>query len=441
MLADIVLLAEKGSRILIVLDSYAVLPSCMIEDGSRTLVEVSKWCRDRIGADIFCLFVLPDQATGSFVFVCRSLNDETLAVNAGFEWADTTAFAMKAEIARVVERVSQYESGEIGNHFARYNWLEELSQWLTGVCGIKIDRLEHHNAGEYFALIRIVGDGEIYWFKAVGEPNQREYAISGYLDTYFPGYVPRIVASHDLWKAWLTEDVGGSSLSEEAGIDGWVAAFRSFAELQVLSIRHTPGLLRSGAENWTIARISSEIEPFFQCMADVMQAQPKEPPSRMSAAELIGLGNQLSVLCKQLSELDIPDTLLHCDLNPGNILLQDGRPIFLDWAEAYIGHPFLCAEFLRRYFRNQSAGGDATVHQLQAAYAEVWSDYLPVDSIDRAWQIVPCIAPLFNALYLPGIDLRHVGTLERRGAFLRSLVRAMRREVVALEERRLACLR
>jgi Ser/Thr protein kinase RdoA (MazF antagonist) len=45
-------------------------------------------------------------------------------------------------------------------------------------------------------------------------------------------------------------------------------------------------------------------------------------------------------ISEQLAEFDIPETLNHGDLNDANILLRDGRPVFIDWGDGCISHPF-----------------------------------------------------------------------------------------------------
>ena len=46
------------------------------------------------------------------------------------------------------------------------------------------------------------------------------------------------------------------------------------------------------------------------------------------------------------AQSNIPDTLGHLDLNPGNILISPDQCVFLDWAEAYVGPPFLTFQYL-----------------------------------------------------------------------------------------------
>ena len=42
-----------------------------------------------------------------------------------------------------------------------------------------------------------------------------------------------------------------------------------------------------------------------------------------------------------LGECGLADTLVHGDLNPGNVFLNGSRMTILDWSDAGVGHPVL----------------------------------------------------------------------------------------------------
>ena len=66
--------------------------------------------------------------------------------------------------------------------FARLGWFKELREWVETVIeplGFHLNgNLRQLNASSSFSLVRFETDGPALWFKAVGEPNQKEFLIT-----------------------------------------------------------------------------------------------------------------------------------------------------------------------------------------------------------------------------------------------------------------------
>ena len=94
--------------------------------------------------------------------------------------------------------------------FTCLGWFDELREWVEEV----IEPLGFHlngsfrqlNASPSFSLIRFETDGPALWFKAVGEPNQKEFPITCVLAQLFPGDVPSVLATRPEWNGWLTRE-------------------------------------------------------------------------------------------------------------------------------------------------------------------------------------------------------------------------------------------
>ena len=80
--------------------------------------------------------------------------------------------------------------------FHALGWFSELRNWIESVVepiGLHVNgRFRQLNASPSFSLIRFETDGPALWFKAVGEPNQREFTITCPLAQLFPDYLPRM---------------------------------------------------------------------------------------------------------------------------------------------------------------------------------------------------------------------------------------------------------
>lgn len=439
MRADILLFCERALRIAVMgqetgkLDLLSFIPP----EGGRILADVSEWYRSELGIDIFCLFVVPHEEDigrpDHTTFVCRTLDDTACSLKAPFKWVPVESVEQVIDLVTALDWMHRYNAGRAPGLFTTYDWLDTFREWIGTNAGISLDRLMHHNVAPDFSLLRIQSRDKAYWFKAAGSSGDGEYGVSCLLDELFPASVPRIVARHDDWSGWLAEEVQGHDLSGEFDQEAWIATFRALALLQIRSIEHVAKFVRHGVPVRTLPHMIHEAKLFLHSMVDVMKAQPKEPPQRLSAEDLENLERHLSSLCREMVALEIPDTIVHGDINPYNVIINGETPIFLDWAEVCISSPFFCAEFLRRYFRNAFPDDTQTITKLQDAYSEPWRALLSEETIVRAWQLAPCLAPLLTALSLPSIDMRHIGSESRRGSLYRTLVRVMKREIEHLE--------
>jgi len=136
----------------------------------------------------------------------------------------------------------------------------------------------------------------------------------------------------------------------------------------------------------------------------------------------------------------MPNALGHLDLNPWNIIVSANGCVFLDWAEAYVGHPFFSLEYLLQHFRRE-VGEDAVLEsEVVNAYTAPWRQLFSDDRTREALALTP-LAAVFA--YAAGTDewkdetrLRDLSVV----AYFRSLARRMNREAIQFIEGRPACL-
>jgi hypothetical protein len=170
-------------------------------------------------------------------------------------------------------------------------------------------------------------------------------------------------------------------------------------------------------------------------MQQLMQEQPKVPPRRLDQQSLLILAGQIKQAIGELAQLGIPDALGHLDLSPGNILNSQDGCVFLDWADAYIGPPFLAFEYLRSYARRRSDCADLSGSTLREAYLEEWTHLLGSQTFARATELTPLVAVF---AYAAGTELWRDPTrvLQSHVAgYLRSLTRRMETEAKLLVEK------
>jgi len=296
------------------------------------------------------------------------------------------------------------------------------------------------NASPTFALLRFETNESAVWFKAVGEPNLREFPISLTLATLFPGFVPGILATHPAWHGWLMTEVVGSTLDEVADACAWERAAQTLGELQIASLGMTDRLLDAPCRDLRIASLRSLVDPFMETMSQLMEQQQTTPPAVLEGGELRTLGKQIKEALSKLAELGVPDALGHLDFNPGNILCSVDRCVFVDWAEAYVGPPFFTFDYLRTHLaraQREDAGLSADV---VTAYETPWRAVLSPDVVAEAMKVAPVLAVFAYATATE--EWRKPASLpgSRAAGYLRSLTRRMHGEMRRLQDRRPLCI-
>jgi hypothetical protein len=347
-------------------------------------------------------------------------------------------------VTRAFAELNSFAIGEKPGPFGRPGWLRELFRWANeqvAPLGLRLtgDFLQL-NAGPTFSLIRLETYDVALWFKATGEPNERELAITLSVARLFPQYVPRILGIHPAWNGWLAVEAPGVQLDEIAECSAWELAAKSLAELQMSSIGKCSELLEGNCRDLRLPRLAGLIDPFVARMGEFMAAQEKRSPAPLAKSELASLREGLVEACGLLESFRFPDTLGHVDFNPGNILVSADRCVFLDWAEGCVGHPFLTLDYLCQHIGRSGVRDPAAGDRITAAYLRPWEALFSPEILRRAVAIAPLIAAFACAVAddaWRSSDSLHNPTA---AGYLRSLTRRMFREAVLAAERSAPCL-
>ena len=345
------------------------------------------------------------------------------------------SFQSEAEFLAFEQCMHQLEGFERApsSPFARRGWLTTLRDWIANVIqplGLEVTGpLRQYNASPSFSLIRFETNGPAVWFKAVGEPNHREFPIALNLSQQFPKYLPKLLGTRADWNGWLSLEAPGTNLRETQEIALWESAAESLARLQIDSVAKTEPILDAGAHDLRTETLSGLVHPFLLAIAQLMEQQTKVPPAVLSRQELSLLGVRIEDSLTLLEDLALPEVLGHSDLNPGNIVVTTDRSVFVDWAEAHVGHPFMSFEYLLEHFR-----------RLARSFSAPWRQLFSGEIIAEALALAP-LAAVFA--YAAGNDdwkdqerLRE----PKVAGYFRSLARRMNREAMQLAGRRSACL-
>ncbi len=326
--------------------------------------------------------------------------------------------------------------------FSTLGWLSHLQDWVRNAIrplGLELNDFQQLNGSETFSLIRFDTTQEPVWFKAVGNPNLHEFPITLALAQLFPEHMPCLLATRPACHGWLMADAGGLCLDELEDCSAWKRAATALAALQIKSIGKTGRLLEAGCKDLCLSTLLALVDPFLDVMADLMKQQRKIPPPTLSRKELSELSATLKEALQSLAALRISDTLGHSDFNPGNIIVGRERSVFIDWAEAHIGHPFLTFEYFLAHLRKDYPHLLPFESDFRASYSQIWNSIASPERVAEACLFSPLVAVYAYAVS-SGVwrDAERLKVPDVQG-YLRSLTRRMKQEAELLSQRRAEC--
>jgi hypothetical protein len=454
----LIILRRKGSEILHSSNGFDwSLPCVEILPRHRVAEQLTAELHSQSGLRAYCLFDLSPNGSDREPLRSKYAVMEAIKCDARAP-ADTRWFPIggygsrfvippedNTAITDVIVEMNSYRNNAAPPPFARPGWIEELFEWVQSQIEPLNLRLtgaiRQLTASPTFNLIRLETSGPAVWFKATGEPNLNELPVSVSLAHLFPGHVPRVLAVHPTWNAWLSEEAVGTPLDDQEEPRCWERVARALAQLQLDSIEKCPELLGNHCKDLRLSEIVERIEPFLAHMADLMAAQVKMPPQPLTNSNLALLGERLKDACLELQGLGLPDTLGHIDFNPGNIIISPTHCYFLDWAEGCISHPFVTFEYLREHSRRGFPRDSAAVDRVAAAYLDAWQPLVSPSVLKQAMAISPLVAVFVSAI--ADASWRSVDPLQEPtvAGYFRSLTRRMFREAAVIARRSEPCLR
>jgi Phosphotransferase enzyme family len=466
---------DKGMRLkLVILDQDRrilvdsagggpALPEVIIPPFTRIGYAATTAAREKYGLELFVItevMTKPEDRDSldieNLVLISR-LQDANAALPVNLAWR----VQLQAEIGEqdrialeaAMKEFEPYDSAVKASSFGRYRSLDDLRAWYAphlDRLGLRETGIQQWNGDTWFALFRIkteprnvatkaepvtegvAGPPKALWFKAVGEPNTREYAVTLALTQECPYWFAKIIASNPEWQGWLMEEVNGHELDEEPDGRPWALTARVLAKVQKRFVGKEDELLALGCRDWRMPRVLAALDPFFEDMEQIMERQPSEPPRRLDRSELRTLKAQCQDLCHRVEDVDIPYTITHGDFSPHNVLVSNGWPVFIDWAEAYVSFPFISWEyFWNRMIKDHPEHADWHERMHRNYAYRVWAPFLTKSRVDEGLRLSPAMAVLVLALY--GIDDPKQRRNLRADKGKRSLVRRLHRELETLQ--------
>jgi hypothetical protein len=331
--------------------------------------------------------------------------------------------------------------------FFRVGWIDEAIAWVESETGRKLSsksEIEQYNAGGGFMLVRFRSkDGLEYWLKATGPPNTHEFSITSFLSELGTSHLPELTSTKPAWNAWLMKGEGipmvevpttpfeAFTLLEDVVI--------SMAELQMKTEGHSLGLLAAGAFDQSPEVLGKNASELFDYLEEVMGLQTSSKIPRLEKQRLHEIRGIFEEVCHRAEVLDMPETIVHGDMNRGNILTGIGHCQFIDWSEAYLGNPLITLQHLLLLNKVENTEVRNFINRvLKYRYRDVWLARYDPKTLDEGFVYMSLLA-IASSLYRRGDWLNSpLRNDARRQSYARTLARLMDR--AALEPQLLEAL-
>ncbi len=425
-----------------------LLPRVPFSRYARVAEQVTGYLRRQWKLETICLFPSDTDGTSERWQVAAAM-EEYEPMTADLNWMPATGLPDEQDRVRVEEilqQVREYETGARPGPFGRPGWLNDLRAWADPI----LVRHKLHWTGRIHqlsgrpesSLLRLETEGPPVWFKAVSGSLKREYALTLCIAERCPEYLPVLLGAHETWNAWLMVEAPGRPLDESHELRAWEQAADTLARIQLSHIDGTMDLLAAGALDWTPPILLSRAMRLCDRLPQLMALQPETARATpLAKPECATLRLQLPGVIEELFGGPLPMTIVHGDLNPGNIFVAPNQCSILDWAETYVSHPFVGFELLAAHLRRvEQETAQEWESIIRRHYLARWNSCID-DS--PALELAGIVAPLLKAcnaldrLDEAAADSEPEATL-RSQAVVRSLARIVYRRLQSVSTEVLA---
>jgi hypothetical protein len=418
------------------------LPQIAIPAGQRIAANINRVVERDFGIPIVSLYeIFPkgqEPQNEPFYHAAVAIGHHE-RVPAGSYWTvisslKADSFTREGEFAAVTalgSLLAAQRKGESTEPFLKPTWFPDVARWIMHSLRARGTRLSGQflqlNASSTFSLIRFETDRRPVWFKAVGEPNTREFHLTLALARLSPEYLPKLLAVKTEWNAWLAEQASGCALSASADLQNWETVADSLSHLQTLTIPAITDISQAGARNLNPASLLPRVAPFCEWMSDLGDRCASDDAVLVRDLDWRQLEESVSDALTQLGSLNLPETVGHMDLSPQNIFVSSGGCTFLDWAEGFTGCPFFSFEYLLQHFRRSQQRDASMEARFREAYLRRWRQLVSTHALEKALHFCPLAALFAYASTLVSAITKQNSMTAAQEIYLLRLARKMSR--------------
>jgi Ser/Thr protein kinase RdoA (MazF antagonist) len=271
--------------------------------------------------------------------------------------------------------------------WSRPGWFAEACEWLEeSVARVGLTPNGEVEVVQQWCISSVLrcgtDEGPVY-LKGVFSVFHHEPALTQALAAQYPTLVPEILAV-DVPRGWmLMRELPGTQVGDES-VERWSDAVRAIARIHQDWSDRDDELRVLGAQDRTLAGLASEIRTTFDAV-------------ELAADEWIV--SELERRCEELARGPVPQTLVHGDFHPWNVMVDGGDLRIFDWSDACSSHPFFdLPTFLER------AEDEEARDALLQTYLSAWADVASLEELRAAYERALPLACVHHAISYLRID-------------------------------------
>ncbi|HKZ08565.1 MAG TPA: aminoglycoside phosphotransferase family protein, partial [Methylomirabilota bacterium] len=280
----------------------------------------------------------------------------------------------------------------------RPGWRARALRWAERRVGARAIRIIQLRTWEGSAVLRLTTRRGAYVLKAVEPPCDHEPRFTRWLARRFPARIAPVVAVGAGGRWLLMRAVQGRPLAESRRLADWMRAAREYGRLQRALVGDAALSRALGHRRRDLVWLGRVLPRLLaDSRALAVGARARLRPREI--ARLRALGPDLRARWRALSRLGVPLALDHGDFWASNVLLGRRGPVFLDWEDAVLSHPFWGAFMLpwSHGFWDRWGHRGAAAARVRAAYLEGWAGAKGTPRDEPAFALARRLAPLHHA--------------------------------------------
>lgn len=276
------------------------------------------------------------------------------------------------------------------------NEYEKIKEWAVQVLvsrGFKPTfSFEKVQKTAWSSVSRILTDVGFFYLKQTPPLLSLEPQVICLLHHHFAPRIPEVIDYNSDLNCFLMREMGVNfyHFKKNPKRKKWISeAIKQYKIIQKKSIPLINSFLALGVPDWRVVNLPT----LFNNLIAQENLLLEDGISRDELIKLSSLSSKCLKLCDQLSQFSISETLDHCDLHGGNILIEEKTDeiAIIDWGETVITHPFFSLIF---FLRNLTEYYDFNENEL-------WNDFFSdqdSDNFDKILFLAKKIEPVYSAL-------------------------------------------
>lgn len=273
-------------------------------------------------------------------------------------------------------------------------WLQEANSWVEYVLGEKgIEKTGYMIPEKIWSISYVASvptNQGIYWFKAAPHFFPVESALTNWLHQNFSCITPSVVGIENSQNWMLMEDFQGADFNGISNRNKLSEYLKLLGELQSECSDRSGELETLGLQRNDPRLLVEFIDWLNSRPQDIYIGLDKEQRN-----SLIGSLPALRDSAAELVNTKIPPTLEHGDMDASNAFVTNrgnvNRPIFMDWSDAVIRHPF---------FTMSSFWGLGVDEEFVAeSYLKAFTRFSPMEDLRKEYRHSAILSALCRTAY------------------------------------------